>query len=138
MKVLNPYIGFTGNCRDAMTFYKDCLGAELTLQVVGDSPMAANMGPEMKDKIMHAALTKDGVSILMGSDMTDPGTNAKTNTISLCINCSSKEEAETFFANLSVGGTVDHPLKEEFWGTFGDLTDKYGIRWMLNVDKPTA
>lgn len=137
MKHLNPYIGFDGNCREAMTFYKDCLGGELTMQTVDESPMAAQM-PEMKGKIMHSALMKDEKSVLMGSDMTDPGMNPKGNTISLCINCSDKEEIETFFGKLSVGGKVEHPLKEEFWGTFGDLTDKFGIRWMLNLDKPKA
>ena len=43
---------------------------------------------------------------------------------------------KTFFSKLSEGGKVSHELRQEFWGaTFGVLTDKYGIRWMLNYDE---
>ena len=39
-----------------------------------------------------------------------------------------------YFNGLSVGGKVDIPLAKQFWGdTFGMLTDKYGVHWMVNV-----
>jgi uncharacterized glyoxalase superfamily protein PhnB len=42
---VNPYIAFKGNCKEAIDFYKDALGAEvLYTQYYGDSPMA-DMGP---------------------------------------------------------------------------------------------
>ncbi len=43
MSTINSYLRFNGNCSEAMTFYKDCLGGELTMQKVGESPMAGNM-----------------------------------------------------------------------------------------------
>ena len=47
------------------------------------------------------------------------------------------QKLRTFFAKVSAGGKVGHPLKEEFWGsTFGDLTDRFGFRWMPSFDKP--
>ena len=46
MAQLNPYLNFDRNCREAMNFYKDCLGGELFLQTVGEMPeMAAQMPP---------------------------------------------------------------------------------------------
>jgi PhnB protein len=136
MTQLVAYLTFNGRCRDAMTFYQQCLGGELKMQTVGESPIAGQMPPEMKGHIMHASLT-NGPLALMASDMVGPGATVNGNTVSLLLNCSSDTEIRTFFAKLSQGGKVGHALKEEFWGsTFGDLTDKFGFRWMLNFDKP--
>ncbi len=135
MAHINAYLHFNGNCREAMTFYKECLGGELTMQVVGESPIADSMPPEMHKNILHAVLVKDSFA-LMGSDMMGPEGPIKGNTISLLLDCSSEEEVKTLFSNLSSGGEIGHPLKEEYWGaTFGDVTDKFGINWLFNFDK---
>ena len=134
MTQLNAYLHFNGNCREAMTFYKDSLGGELVMQTVGESPMAGQMPAAQRKNILHASLTNKGMA-LMGSDMNGPGGVKHGNAISLTVVCSSKTEIEALSAKLSAGGKVLHPLKEEFFGTYGDLTDKYGIHWMLNYDK---
>ena len=132
MVQLNPYLRFNGNCREAMTFYQSCLGGELTIQTVGETPMAGQMPPAMQDKIMHSVLAKDGI-VLMASDMVGPEGMKNGNAITLAIMGSSKAEIEPIFAKLSAGGTVGTPLTEEYFGTFGDLTDKFGIRWMFQA-----
>lgn len=43
MTQINSYLTFNGNCREAMNFYKDCLGGELILQTIGESPLAYKM-----------------------------------------------------------------------------------------------
>lgn len=135
MTHINAYINFNGSCREAMTFYKECLGAELDLQTIGGSPIEAQCPAGMKDQIMHATLTK-GPLLLMGSDMTGPWKVVKGNDMALSLNCSSEEEINTFFSKLSDGGEILDPLKIQFWGAmFGVITDKFGIRWMLNYDK---
>ena len=135
MTQINAYINFEGNCREVMTFYKEALGAELNMQTVGGSPIEAQCSPAMKDQILHASLVKDEL-LLMGSDMQGPEGFTKGNNIALSLNCSSEDEINTFFRNLSKGGKITHVLTESFWGaTFGVLTDKFGIRWMLNYDK---
>jgi PhnB protein len=115
-----------------MTFYQTCLGGELNIQTVGESPAAGQMPPSMKDHVLHSVLAKDGV-VLMASDMTGPEGVVKGNNVSLCIIGSSKAEIEPIFAMLSPGGTVNTPLTEEFFGTFGDLTDRFGIGWMFQA-----
>ena len=130
MAQLNAYLIFNGKCREAMEFYKGCLGGELTLNTIGDSPMATQMPAEMRDKILHSMLTS-GNMVLMGSDMVGEEGYKPGNTISLCLVCKSREEIEMLFSAISEGGHVRHPLKEEFFGTFGDLTDKYGFNWMF-------
>jgi PhnB protein len=130
MARLNAYLMFNGNCREAMTFYNESISGELTLQTVGDSPAAGQMPPEMKNRIMHSELKKGNV-VFMASDMMDDTKFNPGNVISLCLICESKNEIESLFSALSKGGKVSQPLKEEFFGTFGSFTDKFGISWML-------
>jgi PhnB protein len=134
MTQINAYLHFNGNCREAMTFYQACLGGELRMQTAGESPMASQMSAEMHKNILHASLVKDGLA-LMGSDMMRSEVPIEGNTITLCLICSSKEEIHTFFSNLSSGGEIGHPLEEVFFGTFGELTDKFGMNWMFQFDK---
>lgn len=135
MTTIDSYLTFNGNCREAMNFYKDCLGGELTLQTIGESPLADKMPAQMKECILHASLVKESL-VLMGSDMVGEKGLVKGNSVSLAINCSSEEEIQSFYEKLSAGGSKDHALEQSFWGaTFGDLTDKYGNHWLLNFEK---
>jgi PhnB protein len=97
--------------------------------------MANKMPETMKDLILHASLTKDKL-ILLGSDMVPEQGLIIGNAVSLVLNCESEEEINNRYNLLSEGGKKDHPLEITFWGaTFGDLTDKYGNRWLLNYLK---
>ena len=134
MTHINAYLNFDGQAREAMSFYQQCLGGELVMQKLAESPMAAQMPSEMGNNILHSSLTNEYL-IVMASDML--GRNTVTgNNVMLCINCSSEEEINKFFANLSAGGKIHDPLQQSFWGaTFGKLTDKFGIHWILNYSK---
>jgi len=135
MATLNPYLNFESNCREAMTFYKDCLGGELLLQTVGEMPaMASQMPPHLKDHILHSSLTSDGI-VIYASDL-NMAARTEGNTVHLCINCSTEEELNRFFTGLSVGGKISEPLADMPWGgRYGALTDKYGKHWIFNFQK---
>ena len=118
-----------------MTYYKKCLGGTLTFQTLSESPLSARMPRKMKNCILHATLTNDGM-VLMGSDMVGEEGLIKGNSVALMLNCSSEEEIKSYYEKLSKEGSADHPLRENFWGVkFGDLTDKFGNRWLLSFDK---
>ena len=134
MAQLNPYLTFNGNCREAMEFYKACLGGELSIMGVGDSPVKDQMPAESQNNVMHSMLRSDGM-VLMASDMMMPGELVKGNAITLAIIGRSKAALETFFTKLSEGGNVTQPLQETFFGIFGTLTDKFGLNWMFQADK---
>lgn len=135
MAQANPYINFNGNCREAMTFYKECFGGNLSLQTVGGSPIENQCPAGMKDQILHAMLMKDGF-VLMGSDMIGPGGLQMGNNVCVMVNCNSEEEINSFFSNISKGGEIIDALSVKFWGAmFGVVNDKFGIRWMFNYDK---
>jgi len=132
---INSYLTFNGNCKEAMTFYKECLGGELSFQTVGESPLSDKMPRKMKNCILHSTLTK-GALVLMGSDMVSEKGLIKGNSVSLSLHCSSEEEIKNCYANLSAGGTTNHPLEDSFWGAlFGNLTDKFGNHWILSFNK---
>ena len=131
---LSTYLTFNGNCREAMTFYEKCLGGELKLMTFGDSPMDVPSGA--KERIMHAALM-NGDNILMASD-TMPGMPFQTgNNFSISLNCKTQIETERLFSVLAEDGKITMPLQETFWAErFGMVTDKFGINWMFNLEKP--
>ena len=134
MTRINSYLTFSGNCREAMTFYRDCLGGQLTFQTVGESPLSDKMPKKMKSCILHSTLI-NGDLILMGSDMVGDSGLVKGNSISLALFCSNESEIRIFYEKLSAGGQVPHPLNLTFWGTqFGHLIDKYGKHWLLNYE----
>jgi len=133
---INAYIGFNGKCREAMNFYKDCLGGELTVQTVGGSPIEKEFPEGMKDQILHSSLMRNGTLMLMATDCSAPGGFVEGNNIALSLNCSSEEEINTFYSRLSEGGKIIDSLKQQFWGAlFGVFDDRYGVRWMLNYEK---
>jgi PhnB protein len=129
MAQLNLYLKFNGNCRQALEFYKSILGGQLVLQTVGDSPSAGQFPPVMKDRILHGSLAKDDLTIF-GTDIAGPELR-QGNNVFLCLICKSKDEIEALFSKLSQGGKITNPLKQEFFGTYGDLAGKFGINWMF-------
>lgn len=135
MAQLNPYLNFNNNCREAMTFYKDCLGGELTLQTVEELPeMAAQMPPEMKKSIMHSVLTSGDI-VIMASDL-NREKPVDGNTVHLCIQCKTENELNTFFSKLSRGGKITEPISDMPWGAkYGSLIDKFGKYWLFNFSK---
>jgi PhnB protein len=132
---LNPYLSFQGNAREAMEFYRDVLGGELTLTTFGEGGMSQE--PGVADKIMHGQLETPSGYTLMGSDAVEgtPGVVASGVQISLSGDASADEELSGFFAKLlDGGGTQIEPLVTAPWGDkFGMLTDRFGILWMVNI-----
>jgi len=131
---LNPYLAFNGNCREAMHFYQQCLGGELHIQTFAGTPAADDMPEEAREGVLHARLT-NGSLVLMASDA---GMQQLTvgNTVSLSLHFSSSEDITQCFQQLAEGGTVTMPLAEAFWGaTFGMLTDRFSINWLLNYER---
>ena len=134
MKELSTYLTFDGNCRQAMEFYKRCLGGELFFMPFSEAP--GETPKEAKDLIMHANL-RNGSIALMASDRWGDHPYQAGNNFSICIAPESLEETEKLFAALGEKGKVTMPLQDTFWGArFGTLADQFGINWMVNFEKP--
>lgn len=132
MATINGYITFNGNCREAMAFYRECFGGELTFETVKGSPMESHWPREVHDNILHATLS-NGKLTLLGSDMVEPEGIKTGNNITLALICETEDEIESFFQKLSVEGNIKYPLHNFYSGKIGGLKDKYGISWFLKL-----
>lgn len=144
MASVNPYLNFPGNCLEAFEFYRSVLGGEFS-HVSSFSEMPSDVTsdqahePAPPEGVMHISLPI-GDSILMGSDVPpDMGRVTPGNTCYVCLSPDSPDEAKRVFDGLREGGEIEMPFDRQFWGDyFGSFTDKYGIRWMVDVADPEA
>ena len=134
MPGVSPYIAFKGNCRQAIEFYRQALGADvLFTQTVGESPMS-NMGPA--ENIMHCTI-KVGDSTIMMCDDPRPEAPAGGGNISLALGLNDPKRARELFDNLAAGGNIIMPLAKTYWAeAFGMVKDKFGIKWIVNCEAP--
>ncbi len=96
------------------------------------------MSDENKNKVLHCSIGRDGWSI-MASDGNSAHTVTFGNNASISLNFKSEEEIEKTFAAISADGNVTMPLQDTFWGArFGMCTDKFGMAWLFNYDRPKA
>lgn len=115
-----------------MMFYKKCLGGELMMQTIGESPMAGSLPLKMKNCILHSTLTNDSL-VLIATDCVPENGLKKGNAVSLLLNCKSETQIKKLYKKLADGGMATQPLSATFWGAlFGGLTDKFGNHWLLN------
>ena len=135
MTTLTPYLLFDGTCYKAMEFYKSCFGGELIATKVKDSPARDYMPAVQLEKTIHARL-KSGSLDISASDWLRPDqTPIRGNTVCLFLGGGTLEELKALFERLSEGAQVTDPLKEVFFGTYGALNDKFGVRWMFQTDQ---
>ncbi|GAQ66143.1 VOC family protein [Streptomyces scabiei] len=131
---LNPYLSFDGDARQALEFYREVFGGELTLNTFGafGSPDAPGA-----DKIMHGMLETPNGFTLMGAD-TPPGMEyAPGSSFSVSLSGDDEAELRGYWEKLSAGATVSVPLDKQMWGdVFGMCTDRFGVPWMVNIGEP--
>ena len=129
---LEPYLFFSGNCEEALNFYKGIFGGEITsISRWKDAPADMGMPAEHGERVMHANF-KSPTMRFMASD-SRPTTQYGEGRISLSLGTSDLAEAQRVWDALSKGANVEMPMEDTFWGAkFGMLTDKYGIDWMIN------
>ncbi len=133
---LNPYISFTGNARDAMEFYHSVFGGTLTVNTFGDF---GAQDAAMADKVMHAILETDNGFALMGSDLGPGMEHRPGNNITVSLSGDDDDDLRAYWHKLSEDGEVTMPLEKQMWGDeYGQLRDRFGIAWMVNISQPTA
>jgi PhnB protein len=131
---LNPYLTFQGNAREAMEFYRDVLGGELTISTYGEGGMEHEPGDA--GRIMHAQLETGSGFTLMGSDAPSgtPSQPPSGVQVSLSGDAAADAELTGYWEKLAAAGSVIEPLVAAPWGDkFGMVTDPYGVVWMVNI-----
>lgn len=131
---VEAYLMFDGRCEEALEFYRQQIGAEITaLLRFKDNPEPPNpeMGPPSPpDKVMHSCF-RVGDTTIMASDG-NCRSQPKFDGFCLTISVPEVSEAQRLFEALSAGGQVQMPLTKTFFSpSFGMVADKFGVCWMI-------
>ena len=134
---VQSYLFFNGNCEEAVSFYKQALGARVDMLMrykeSPEPPPPGMVPPNWGDKVMHTSFWV-GDSMVMASDGCESDGGAPFKGFSLSITAKDEAEAKKVFNALGAGGKVTMPLDKTFWSPcFGMLTDKFGVNWMVGV-----
>jgi len=135
---LSPFLLFEGNCAEAMTFYQSCLGGELTISRVCDTPMKAHMPPQQHHKVVLAHL-KAATMEIFATDWLHPSRTPKQgNTVAIYLSGGKYSELRSIFDKLAVGAAPEllDDLRDMPFGSYGHLADKYGVHWFFQGDRP--
>ena len=129
---IEAYLMFNGQCEEAFKFYEKTLGGKIEgIMTYGASPVAQQMPPDMKDKIIHARLVV-GDQVLMGSDAPSQQYE-KPQGFGVSITLNEPADVDRIFNALSMDGKITMPAQKTFWSArFGMATDRFGIPWMVN------
>lgn len=129
-----PYLGFNGNCADAMRFYEHVLDGKLEVLMTGaESPMAAQMPKEFASRIIHARLALPDGGVLYAGDAPAHIPYEGIKGVSITLNYDTTAQAQKIFDALAAGGRVTMPMQPAFWAkTWGMLIDKFGTPWIIN------
>lgn len=135
--MLNPYLSFRDDAREAMDFYQSVFGGEVTRMTFGDIGMAED--PADAQKVMHSMLVTDSGLALMCADTPSsmeltPGTN-----FAISLSGDDAEQLRRWWEGLSASGQIVQPLEPAPWGdTFGMCIDRFGVSWMVDITPPAA
>jgi PhnB protein len=133
---LNTHLSFNGQCQAAFEYYEKHIGGKIRFMMkYGDSPMASQMSPDWRDKIIHGTLAL-GDNQLTGADAPTE-IYQQPQGFSVLLSVDEPADAERIFRVLAEGGTVQMALQETFWALrFGMLVDQFGTPWMISCERP--
>lgn len=139
MATINPYINFNGNAEEAFTFYKSVFGGEFTSLIRFKDLQGPDFTVDESDanKIMRIVLPIGGNTLIANDVPESLGpVNENENRSKISVRVDSRAEADSIFAGLTAGGTIEMPMSDDSpWGTyFGMFRDKFGIEWTVEFD----
>ena len=131
MTMLAPYLLFDGTCRKAMEFYQSCLGGDLAVTRVKDTPAKDFMPAPQHEKTLNAHLKSGPLEVFASDWLARNQTPVRGSTVCLFLRGESFAELKGAFEKLSEGGDVTDPPKQMFFGIYAALNDRFGVRWMF-------
>jgi PhnB protein len=133
-----PFLLFDGNCAETMTFYHQCLGGELLLTKLVDTPMKTRFPQEKHNRIINAHLESGAINISAADWMTSPALEPRQgNTYAIFVTGKTYDELKPVFDKLAQGAEKERfqELHNVPFGTYGQFYDKYGVQWIFRGEK---
>jgi PhnB protein len=118
-----------------MEFYRSCFGGELISTKVKDSPAKDMMPPVQQEKTLNAELKSENLAISASDWLRLDETRVPGNTVCLYLRGGTYQELKALFEKLSEGAEITDAFKETFFGFYGALNDRFGVRWMFTAAK---
>ena len=132
-----PFLLFDGNCREAMTFYRQCLGGELSLTKLADTPMKDMFPSDKYDRIINARLKSGELEISATDWMASPEFDPVQGNTTAIFVTGSYDELKPVFGKLKDGdnNTRLQELHDMPFGVYGQFYDRYGVQWIFRGDR---
>ena len=127
-----PCIHFNGDCDEAISFYKNALGAEVKgINYAKDAPSDSGMDGLPPNFVMHSEVIICGMNFSLTDGAEKPIAGEQ---FSFLINYDTAEEVAVAFEKLVAGGSVVEPLAPVFWSQlYGFVIDRFGVHWQMMV-----
>lgn len=141
------HLNFRGEARAALDFYQSVFGGHVAVTTYAELGMPTDVPGA--DKVVFGLVAADNGFRVMaydvpgetGGTLTGGGTTRRENGTTLTdqalfvsVTLDSLEEAQGYWDELVVGGSVVEPLAASAWSPgFGMLTDRFGVTWSVGV-----
>ncbi len=132
----SPYISFPGNAADAFPYYRDLFGGRLEVMTYAQFPsMEGFPFTPPPEAVAHATMESPSITLTGGDGMGDGLPPLRSDVYSFLLSFDTTEEATGFIDKVnSTGGEVAMPFEMAPWGDhYGQVRDRFGIRWDVNV-----
>lgn len=120
------FITFSGNCKQALSFYQTCFGGALQLDTFEQGLQGYPVMPTVSGSLVAERIT------IHGSDLVHEEGRRLGNYIAIYLHCANAEERralierlESGIGNRATAGVDDQKLIE--------ITDDFDVRWVLGV-----
>jgi PhnB protein len=137
---LSPFLLFEGNCAEAMQFYQSCLGGELEITLLRDTPMKDQAPASLRDKVAYARLTSGSIEISATDWQHQTRVPRQGNTVGSYLSGGTYADVKQVFDKLAAGADSDllDELRDMPFGSYGHLADRYGVHWFFRGERSTA
>jgi PhnB protein len=133
MTALEPYLLFAGTARDALMFYQQVFGGELSLHTFEE--FGRTDGPA--HAIAHGNLTGP-VSLFAADAAGDEEPFHSTGLMFALLGTTSEAQLRAWFRALCEAGTIRQDLEVRPWGASdGQVVDRYGVCWLVGFENET-
>ena len=122
------FLTFSGQCAQALKYYKKCFGGELLMQTMADEYNGTNLDKQMQGVVVSATLTNNYFK-LVATDLTGEAGIIIGNNISILVECSSVNERDRFSNFLSDQKNGNSLNRDKLVS----VSDRYNINWILTI-----
>lgn len=120
------FITFSGNCREALTFYQNCFGGILHFEMFDSMP---GENPDLP--VVSASLTSQSI-VIHGSDMVYDEGRKTGNHVAVFLMCRNTSE-RMILVNKLTARPNPVPVAGNEQDKLMEVTDVFDVRWILAV-----